>query len=189
MAWIALWPTRITEFLHTVQIIATLEFSAEVEVYFNSLLILLIPQGVEKKPKQQKPRAQNKPKDLQVLKRNNGLAKKLLWLSLQSCVYTRLVESNRVNFAINKTGTDTASWRHKTTRLPAVLLLPSHSIFHLQVCAGSCPQRCCEPRDLLTQHKTKLPSRAGISARDGSMKKLPIFHHQASQLAHIKMPA
>lgn len=39
MAWISLWPTRITEFLHAVQIVAiVLEFSMVVEVkYFNSL--------------------------------------------------------------------------------------------------------------------------------------------------------
>lgn len=142
---------------------------------------------LDQKKNKQKPRAQIKPKDLQVLKRNEGLAKKRLWLSVQSCVYTRLVESNIVNFAINKTGTDTASWRHKITRLPAVLLLPSHSIFHLQVCAGSCPQRCHEPRDLLTQHKTELPiSRAGITAGAGSTKELPIFCHQASSACPYK---
>lgn len=39
MAWISLWPTRITEFLHAVQTVAmVLEFSMVVEVkYFNSL--------------------------------------------------------------------------------------------------------------------------------------------------------
>lgn len=137
--------------------------------------------------KKNKPRAQIKPKDFQVLKRNDRLAKKLLWLSVQSCVYTWSAESNIVNFPINKTGTDTASWRHKITRLPAVLLLPSHSIFHLQVCAGSCPQGCHEPRDLLTQHKTRLPiSRARITAGAGITKELPIFHHQASSACPYK---
>lgn len=139
------------------------------------------------KKNKQKTRAQVKPKGFPVLKRNDGLAKKLLWLSLQSCVYTRLVEFSVVNFAINKTGTDTASWRHKITRLPAVLLLPAHSIFHLQVCAGSHPQRSHDPRDLLTQHKTKLLiSRAGITAGAKSTKKLPIFHYQASSACPYK---
>lgn len=134
-----------------------------------------------------KKRARVKPKGFQVLKRNDGLAKKLLWLSLQSCVYTRLVEFSVVNFAINKTGTDTAPWCHKITRLPSVLLLPAQSILHLQVCAGSRPQRSHDPRDLLTQHKTKLLiSRAGVTAGARSRKKLPIFHHQESSVCPYK---
>lgn len=84
--------------------------------------------------------------------------KKLLWLSPQSCVHTRLVESNTVKFAIEQTGTDRASRSCKVTRLPAALSPPSPPS-HLQVCAGSCDQTCHKPRNLLTLHKTKLPIR------------------------------
>lgn len=80
-------------------------------------------------------------------------------MSFQSCL-RRLVESNiEVCYRTGRSSyTFLKSESFKTVSFP-LLSLPSHSLSHLWISAGSCAQTCHKPRKWLTQHKTEPPTR------------------------------
>lgn len=162
MTWTPLWSIWIIEFLLPLEDVEStlLDFTTIVCLTFQLLTVII-----------QSTRNSTKTLKIKRLKLREKTPKHS-WevtdlqepcMSFQSCLH-RLVESNiEVKFGTEQAGTDIPSWSQKITGLsvsfPLLLSLPSHSLSHLWVCAGSCAQTCHEPGNWLTQHKAKLPTR------------------------------